>query len=357
MIDSQVGRDGKLTGVDDGTRSIGAIARESGLSISALRFYDSAGVLRPARVDPVTGYRWYTAGQVGQARLIAALRRVNMPLTDICEVLAARHDPIAASRLLDQHLRRLEDGLTDARRQLNTARDLLDQQEKPMTTMTVLGADLADALAAVRFAVSDDPEFPALCGVLFDYDGGTLRLVASDRYRLALATVRTKHQHGPAVQAIAPLSLINERMAVDEEIPMRLDPDGVSISDAHATAVDAAFPDYQRLLQTTPAHQITITTADLLHRLTTGPTRAMVQAPDNLPHEVSVVLLTDDTIDVLEHDHPDAVGFNREFLLEAIDAGGADQLVLALDGPISPLVILDPDHPDDMSLLMPTRLT
>lgn len=35
-------------------RSIGALARESGLTVGALRFYDAAGVLRPARVDPGT---------------------------------------------------------------------------------------------------------------------------------------------------------------------------------------------------------------------------------------------------------------------------------------------------------------
>jgi hypothetical protein len=43
--------------------------------------------------------------------------------------------------------------------------------------------------------------------------------------------------------------------------------------------------------------------------------------------------------------------------VKAIEAGGADQLVLALDGPITPLAIRDPDRPEDISLLMPTRLT
>jgi DNA-binding transcriptional MerR regulator len=39
-------------------RSIGEMARASGLTVSALRFYDGAGVLVPAFVDPETGYRW-----------------------------------------------------------------------------------------------------------------------------------------------------------------------------------------------------------------------------------------------------------------------------------------------------------
>jgi DNA-binding transcriptional MerR regulator len=69
-------------------RSIGEMARDSGLSVSALRFYDGAGVLVPARVDPVTGYRWYDPRQLEESRLLARLRRAAMPLADIRLVLA-----------------------------------------------------------------------------------------------------------------------------------------------------------------------------------------------------------------------------------------------------------------------------
>ena len=54
------------------------------------------------------------------------------------------------------------------------------------------------------------------------------------------------------------------------------------------------------------------------------------------------------------------VGVNPEFLLQAITAIGQDddaQLVLGLDGPISPLVLSDAARPEAMSLLMPIRLT
>ncbi|HET6479798.1 MAG TPA: MerR family DNA-binding transcriptional regulator [Actinoplanes sp.] len=52
-------------------RGIGELARVSGLSVSALRFYDGAGVLVPAEVNPVTGYRRYADDQIRAARLIA----------------------------------------------------------------------------------------------------------------------------------------------------------------------------------------------------------------------------------------------------------------------------------------------
>lgn len=77
-------------GVESETRSIGEMARDSGLSVSALRFYDRGGVLVPTWVDPVSGYRWYGPGQLDEARLLARLRRAAMPLADIRLVLARR---------------------------------------------------------------------------------------------------------------------------------------------------------------------------------------------------------------------------------------------------------------------------
>ena len=74
-------------------RGIGRLARESGLTVSALRFYDGAGVLVPAHVDPHSSYRWYSDEQVVVARLVARLRRVGMPLADIRRVIEHRDDP------------------------------------------------------------------------------------------------------------------------------------------------------------------------------------------------------------------------------------------------------------------------
>ena len=61
----------------------GAFARASGLSRKALRLYDELGLLHPARVGPQTLYRFYDPGQLEQARLVAWLRRLGMPLAAI----------------------------------------------------------------------------------------------------------------------------------------------------------------------------------------------------------------------------------------------------------------------------------
>ena len=67
--------------------SIGEFARRSRLSPKALRLYDGLGLLSPARVDEFSGYRYYEPGQLDQARLIATLRHVGVPLAAVREWL------------------------------------------------------------------------------------------------------------------------------------------------------------------------------------------------------------------------------------------------------------------------------
>ncbi|MFF1837371.1 protein phosphatase 2C domain-containing protein [Streptomyces sp. NPDC058231] len=78
-----------------GLLTIGAFAKASRLSPKALRLYDELGLLTPARVDPVNGYRFYAPEQLDRARLVAWLRRLGMPLTRIHHVCAMDAGPAA----------------------------------------------------------------------------------------------------------------------------------------------------------------------------------------------------------------------------------------------------------------------
>jgi DNA-binding transcriptional MerR regulator len=85
--------------------SIGAFAVSTGLSIAALRHYDEIGLLKPALVDPDTGYRRYAPDQLDQARLICGLRAVDLPIDEIRAVLGSR--PAKVRSALDAHRERL----------------------------------------------------------------------------------------------------------------------------------------------------------------------------------------------------------------------------------------------------------
>jgi DNA-binding transcriptional MerR regulator len=68
--------------------SIGEFARLGGVSVRTLRHYDEIGLLRPATVDPDTGYRGYSAPQLTQLNRIMALKELGLSLTQARRLLA-----------------------------------------------------------------------------------------------------------------------------------------------------------------------------------------------------------------------------------------------------------------------------
>ncbi|WP_037578134.1 MerR family transcriptional regulator [Phaeacidiphilus oryzae] len=63
--------------------SIGDVARYGRVSVRMLRHYDATGLLRPARVDPVSGYRFYAAGQLARLNRVIALKELGFTLAQV----------------------------------------------------------------------------------------------------------------------------------------------------------------------------------------------------------------------------------------------------------------------------------
>lgn len=60
--------------------SIGELSKITGVHIKALRYYDSLGILKPAYVDPESGYRYYTFCQKAVVDAIQFCIDLNIPL-------------------------------------------------------------------------------------------------------------------------------------------------------------------------------------------------------------------------------------------------------------------------------------
>ncbi|MFD2027967.1 MerR family transcriptional regulator [Promicromonospora aerolata] len=354
-------------------RSIGAVARESGLPVSALRFYDAAGVLRPAWTDPGTGYRWYSPDQVEQARLVARLRQVEMPLADLAAVLGSRHRPAEALTVLERHQQGLEARFAEVRTHLSDARGLL--ADPPATRFEVPAGELARALASVRYAVASDPGRPALTGILLDCSGGTLRLVACDRARLAVASVAVRHVAGPPVRFVAPLATLaglpdggsgapggagpDEASAPVVGVELRVDRAAFRVAGAEPVVtapVAAEYPDYEALLRASWVREAQIPASDLVSRVVDDASGAG-SGPATTPGvpDVVAVLLRDSGVDVVRPSVPGAVVFDRAYLLEALAALRGDSVTLALDAVRQVLAMVCLARPEDRSLLMPVR--
>lgn len=336
--------------------SIGRLASLSGLPVSALRFYDGAGVLLPSRVDPFTGYRFYESRLVVQARLVAHLRRVGLPLDDIRTVLA---EPAEAAAILAVHLSRLEAGLADARREISIVHQLLDTTEIIMHRCTLPAAELIRALREVRYAVCDDPDQPRLNGVFLDSEPGQLRVVATDRYRLTTSTVTTSEQ--TELHLLLPTAAVDELLAGEHTGSLDIVVEGGTISlsgdggTVRAQISDVDFPPYRSWLDL-GRREVPVNAAALRAALDAGATETRTRDNDGVAYDVSRLSVTTSGVHVGPCDDPDAlvIGVNRDFLLQALEAG--DQLTLGLDDPIAPLAIRHPERAGLLSILMPVRL-
>lgn len=320
--------------------SIGELSRASGLTVSALRFYDGAQVLTPAWVDSWSGYRRYAPGQVTEARILAGMRRVQMPVAEMAATLEALRDGDldSARDLLSAHLRRLEEGLEDARRQLA---QLHHAVAEPARGEAAAGRALSEVpaptllamLAAVRHAVGTDPELPALMSVLVEV-GEELTVVATDRFRMVVAgrwhrAGATESQAGSVVLPMAEVDRLT-RWLSDRHGSLALTAQEQLLvvrsggEELRLVGLAEAFPDYRRVLE---------------HGAQLRP----------LPEErLRAALDGEDVVVDLG-----GVLVDRGFLWEAVSHVPEGQVLLPADGVIAPLVVRSPGELDVVALVMP----
>ena len=141
---------------DDSLR-IGEFARLSGLSIGALRHYDSIGLLVPASVEESSSYRRYARDQLETARTVAILRDLEVPLEEIRELLGT-DDARRARELLARHRDRVRARVTRLQRVIHHLGHLIDParhlEESPVpdtVTRSELDPTTQRALAVALF--------------------------------------------------------------------------------------------------------------------------------------------------------------------------------------------------------------
>lgn len=129
----------------------GAAAR---LSPKALRVYAEQGLLLPARVDPATGYRFYSPDQLPRARLIGRLRGLGLPLARIGYLA----DLTAEARALELRgwLRAQRDRLDERAAMVEAAQGSID----PTLTEAIAVREVAASKVLCRSSRIDSTALP-----------------------------------------------------------------------------------------------------------------------------------------------------------------------------------------------------
>ena len=195
--------------VDD-LMPIGEFSERCGLSPKRLRSYASGGLLLPAAVDSASGYRYYSPGQLRDAKLIDSLREAGMPLADIAGLL---RDPSCDQ--LDAWARRVEIDAAQRQEALDLARRLLsteatsftpvDNEHSGKDSMTKLRTVSRTDIGRVRDnnedAVVNSAHLAAVADGMGGHPGGEIASAAAVALLQAAFTGRSLDELQAAVRA------------------------------------------------------------------------------------------------------------------------------------------------------------
>lgn len=150
---------------------IGEFSRITRVTVDTLRYYDALGLLKPAKVDPFTGYRYYSAKQLVSLNRILALKEIGLSLEEIARILQENLTNDELRGMLKAQLVRAESDMQAAelrREQILARLNYLNLEDdmpayevilKPVETLTV---------AAIRETVPTIEQMPERCSKMFD---------------------------------------------------------------------------------------------------------------------------------------------------------------------------------------------
>ncbi|MFB7850938.1 MerR family transcriptional regulator [Streptomyces sp. NPDC056053] len=342
---------------------IGVFAQRSGLTSSALRFYADSGLLPPAEVDPVTGYRHYGADQLARATTLRRLREIAMPLAAVEAVLGAGAEE--AARLLDEHLARIEGDAAAARRKAAVIRAALGGDVPGLLIAALKGPVLADAVEQVLTATAHEPGMAVLAGLHIEANDEAIALTATDRYRLS---TRTLVPAGPAERTWAGTVDGGDLRAAVADVRrsalVRVEavPHGIRLrmsgrEDRHCRILPEEFPD----------HRLMLASLDEVTTRTTVPKDLLLRALEEHPGEHVALHVTEHGVGVRPPDDEHSgiplpatvtgedlrIRFGVTTLYPAVSTAIGPDVMLDLRGHDRPVTIRSADRGDLTTLAMP----
>ena len=217
--------------------SIGEFARHGRVSVRMLRHYDAIGLLRPAVVDPDSGYRFYQAAQLAELNRIIALKDLGFTLQQVQAIAAEK---VSAAELRGMlRLRRAE---IHAQIEAETAR--LARIEARLLTIEDEARVPADGVVIKRLAAVRVAE---LTGVAASYEPESITPVIQPLYRDLWQQI-----------ASAGISPAGPALAYYEDAPGS---EGAVI--VHATVPVNTVPVHTVPVDTAPHHDPRFTVSDL----------------------------------------------------------------------------------------------
>ena len=240
-------------------------------------------------------------------------------------------------------------------------------------TLKLARQDVKRLLEKTQFSMAQQDVRYYLNGLLLETADGTLRAVATDGHRLALAEIPMEASAERAGQVIVPRKGVLELLRLvegdgDVEISLGSNHIRVEADDIRFTSklIDGRFPDYDKVVPNDPGNVVLADRASLRAglqraailsnekyrgvRLTLEENRVTMQANNPEQEEAEEELEVSYSGDSME------IGFNVNYLLDALSAVDSDEVELGVSDPNSSCLIKTPGQRDNRFVVMPMRL-
>jgi DNA polymerase-3 subunit beta len=240
-------------------------------------------------------------------------------------------------------------------------------------TLRVGRSDLRRLVEKTHFSMAQQDVRYYLNGLLLETEGKRLRAVATDGHRLALSELALAAAAARDEQLIMPrkgVLELNRLLDGDGDVELalganhiRVQLDGVRLT---SKLIDGRFPEYARVIPKEPRNVITADrnlfrqalqrTAILSNekyrgvRLELSPNNVVLQA--NNPEQEEAV----ETLEVQYSGDPMEIGFNVNYLLDALAAVDSEQVEFGVTDANSSCLIREPGGDTTKFVVMPMRL-
>lgn len=233
---------------------------------------------------------------------------------------------------------------------------------------------LNSMIKKVSKAVSRDETRAVLTGILLVLDGPTVKMVATDSYRLAVCETAVEREGGEDIEVVIPGRAFDEAMRLasgDKNVTIGVS-DNQIVFDLESTLfvtrrIEGSFPNYNQLVPQENETMVTVATEDFL----TAVKRVSLLALHNTPLRISVnaedqtlslSATTQDVGDASEDlmakvEGKDVeIAFNHTFLMDGLSSTTGDITRLDILSSLKPGLLRSGDSEKYLYLLMPVRL-
>lgn len=242
------------------------------------------------------------------------------------------------------------------------------------TEVRIPSEALKTLIQRTQFAMAQQDVRYYLNGLLLEFRSGLIRAVATDGHRLALADHAFDLTLDEPLQLILPRKTVQELTrlleSTEEEVVLRLNSNQIQVKIAHLTVtsklIEGRYPEYERVI---PSHSDKQLNTDRV-RLRAALSRAAILSNEKFRgvrlnfsgNQLRILTQNpeqeeaEEELDVDYNGEPLEIGFNVNYLLDALDVLSSDLIVMELRNPDASGLLYDPNIPMNKYVVMPMRL-